>query len=170
MPEPGKTVHLGALDVLTSTPAVLRSMLVGLPEELVSEAGAEGWSAKDVLAHLLSISPKAALQRVRLMLEHDEPDIPNMDEDAVLAASGMRAWPLARLLDEFAAERGERMASLRNLSPEQLARTGKHQVAGLISVADVLNHVAYHDLLHIGQIAGLLAAPIELQRGAMRVF
>ena len=40
----------------------------------------------------------------------------------------------------------------------------------MISVADVLNHVAYHDLLHIGQIAGLLAAPIEARRGAMRVF
>lgn len=166
----GTTLHSATIQILTSTPAVLRTMLAAVPDELVAETGAEGWSAKDVVAHLLSISPKASLERVRLMLEQDVPAIPNMDEDEVLVASGMRSWPIPRLLDGLAEERAGRMARLAGLSAEQLARTGRHQMAGLISVADVLNHVAYHDLLHIGQIASLLAAPIEAQRGAMRMF
>lgn len=170
MAEPEATLHPATMDVLTSTPKVLRGILRAVPDELVCETGAEGWSARDVVAHLLSISPKASLERVRLMLEHDVPAIPNMDEEAVLVASGMRSWPLDRLLDGLAEERGGRMASLVGLSAGQLARTGRHQVAGTITVADVLNHVAYHDLLHIGQIVGLLAAPIEARRGAMRMF
>lgn len=170
MARPEIALQPGSLDVLASTPAVLRSMLAGMPDELTSEPGGEGWSAKDVVAHLLSIAPKSSLERVRLMLESDTPPIPNVDEEAILAASGMRSWPLARLLDGLDVERGARMPVLSQLTDEQLRRCGTHSAAGLISVADVINHVAYHDLLHIAQIARLLAAPIEQRRGAMRMF
>ena len=170
MPVPEVALHPAALDVLMATPALLRSMLAGLPESAVDVPGDEGWSPKDVVAHLLSISAKASLERVRLILEHDNPVIPNMDEEATLNDSGMRSWRLARLLDEFDVERGERMAALMDLSDAELKRHGQHSVAGAVSVADVINHVAYHDLLHISQIAQLLAAPIEERRGAMRMF
>jgi hypothetical protein len=170
MPQPEVTLHPASLDVLTSTPALLRSMLAPLPAAAIESRGGEGWSPKDIVAHLLSISPQAALERVRLMLEHDNPMIPNVDEEATLAASGMRSWPLPRLLDEFAVERGERMSRLTHLSDVELRRPGRHSVAGVITVADVINHVAYHDLLHVAQIAQLLAAPIEERRGAMRMF
>ncbi|MDP9237640.1 MAG: DinB family protein [Chloroflexota bacterium] len=170
MPEPEAELHPAALDILAATPGVLRSMLAGTPDALLSTPGAEGWSPKDVVAHLLSIAPRSSLERVRLMLESDTPPIPNVDEEAILAASGMRSWPLARLLDAFDVERGERTAVLSRLTDEQFRRCGQHSVAGLISVADVINHVAYHDLLHIAQVAHLLAAPIEERRGAMRMF
>ena len=57
----------------------------------VNAAGPEGWSARDVVAHLASIQRQANVQRVRLMLDHDNPVIPNMDEDEVLNASGFRS-------------------------------------------------------------------------------
>ena len=75
---------------------------------------------------------------------------------------------MARLLDEYAVARGEAMQWLRELTPEQTGRTGRHQVAGSITVANVLHHVAYHDLAHIEQIARLLYAPVEERRGPMR--
>ena len=167
---PTTTLHPAALDVLASTPAILRSMLAPLPQATLDAPGDEGWSAKDVVAHLLSIATKASTERARLMIEHDDPAIPNMDEEAVLVASGMRDWPLARLLDEFATQRATRVPELAALTAEQLQRTGRHSAAGSINVAEVLNHVAYHDLLHIAQVARLIGAPLEQQRGAMRMF
>jgi len=160
----------GTLDVLAGTPATLRALLAGIPEEALSAPGAEGWSARDVVAHLASIQRTANVQRVRLMIEHDNPLIPNVDEEETLAASGLRSRPTADALATFERERGEAMAMLRSLTAEDLLRRGRHQVAGDLTVADIVHHIAYHDLLHVGQVAALLAAPIEQRRGAMRMF
>ena len=161
-------LYSSTLDTLERTPTVLRDMMLGLPDDVIDAKGSEGWSAHDVLAHLLSIHYKANVQRVHLIVENDHPAIPNVDEEATLRESGMQAWPVARLLDEYAAARAESVAWLRSLPEGALARTGQHSVAGEISAADVLHHIAYHDLLHVAQIAKLLYAPLEARRGRMR--
>jgi len=63
--------------------------------------------------------------------------------------------------------RGEAMEMVRGLEPEQLGRTGRHEVAGTITIEGILHHVAYHDLLHIAQIAKLLSLPLDARRGGM---
>jgi hypothetical protein len=156
--------------LLERTPQVLRALLAGLPSAVVEAPGAEGWSPKDVVAHLASIQRAANIQRVAMMLEADDPLIPGIDEEQVLEASGLRQRPLADLLDRFERDRTDGVALLRRLTPGDLARTGRHSVVGALRIADIVHHIAYHDLLHVGQIAALLAAPVEQRRGAMRIF
>ena len=159
-----------ALDVFASTPSTLRALLARLPEEAISAPGAEGWSAKDVVAHLVSLYGPTLVGRVRPILEHDEPPLPNADEAAILEASGLRRKPLAELLDELERQRVEAVAWLRGLSDEQLRRVGIHSAAGRVTVADLIHHKAWHDLLHIEQVCRLIAGPLDERRGAMRVF
>jgi DinB family protein len=156
--------------MLAATATTMRALLAGLPDNVVTRAGDEGWSPRDVLAHLLSIEPLALAGRVASLAEQDQPAIANIDEDQTLAASGYRTKPVGELLDMFAAERAKSLASIRTLDDARLARTGKHQIAGDVSAADIVHHICYHDLLHIGQTCGLLSAPIDESRGAMRVF
>ena len=66
--------------------------------------------------------------------------------------------------------RAEVVAWLRELTPEQLGRTGQHEVAGEISIADLLHHLAYHDLEHVEQAARMLHGHYEPLRGGMRAF
>ena len=160
----------GTIERYESTPAVLRALTARVPADVLEAPGREGWSAKDVVAHLASIQRVSNIQRVRLMLEADDPPIPGIDEAEVLEASGMRQWPLADLLDQFERERADGVVLLRRLTAGDLARTGRHAVAGALTVADVVHHVAYHDLLHVQQLAALLAAPVEERRGALRIF
>ncbi len=159
-----------ALDVFGSTPATLRALLGKLPDEAVSTPGDEGWSAKDVVAHLVSLYGPTLVDRIRPILDHDEPPIPNADEAAILEASGLRRKPLAELLDELDRQRRDAVAWLRGLSDEQLQRVGIHSAAGRVTVADLIHHKAWHDLLHIEQVCRLLAEPLDERRGAMRVF
>ncbi len=159
-----------ALGVIASTPTTLRGLMGGLPEDVTSAPGEEGWSPKDVLAHVLSVHGPALVERVRLIAEQDNPPIPNVDEQAVLERSGLRARPVGALLDEFARERAEAVAWMRALAPEALSRTGRHSIAGDVSAADIIHHVAWHDLLHVEQVCRMLAAPLHERRGAMRQF
>ena len=159
-----------ALDVLASTPATLRALLGGLPDNVTSASGDEGWSPKDVVAHMLSTHGPALIERVRTIVEQKGARVPNVDEQATLERSGLRSQPLPALLDEFARRRAQDIGWLRALTPEALVRTGQHEIAGAVSAADIVHHVAWHDLLHIGQICRMLAAPLHERRGAMRAF
>ena len=95
-------LHPATLKVLASTPVPLRGLLGSLPAETLETPGAEGWSPRDVVAHMLSIEEQALVGRVRLIVDSDVPPIPNIDEDATLSASGMRGWPISRLLGRSA--------------------------------------------------------------------
>ncbi len=159
----------GTLAILTATPAVFPALFDGQPKEATDRRGAEGWSAKDVLAHLVSIQGPAIVERVKAMVDDDLPTLPDVDETVTLARSGLRDRPAQELVAKFIEERAKAVEYLRGLTSEQLGRKGVHQMAGEITVADAIHHMAYHDLLHVAQAANLLAEPIERSRGAMRV-
>ena len=141
-----------------------------MPDDAVETVGDEGWSAKDVVAHLVSLHGPTLLDRIQPILEREHPPIANVDEAAILEASGLRSQPLAALLDQLERQRDEAVAWLRALSDEQLVRAGMHSAAGRVTVADLIHHKAWHDLLHIEQACRLIAAPLDERRGAMRVF
>jgi hypothetical protein len=156
-----------ALAVIDATPRTLRALLADLPDAVVNAPGAEGWSARDVVAHLTSVHRPAFAERLRVMVEQDDPLLPNVDEEAELRSSGYRARPVVQLIDELTAMRAEESAWVRTLSADQLLRTGRHEIAGRLLVSEIIHHEAWHDLLHIRQVCGLLAAPLDAARGAM---
>ena len=163
------TLEPGTLEVIASTPSALRALTASLPEVTVEARDGEGWSAHDVVAHLLD-RWGTQMGRVHKMLAEKHPTILDEDEVAGLEASGLRLRPLASLLDEFELARSVETAMLRGLSASDLARTGQHSVAGPFTIAEMLNHTAYHDLLHIQQIAATLALVPNAGRGAFGVF
>jgi hypothetical protein len=73
-------------------------------------------------------------------------------------------------LGEFEEGRAEEIALVRRVTPEELSLRGVQSGIGEVSIADIIHHVAYHDLVHIAQAARLAAGPLEPLRGAMRVF
>lgn len=163
------TLEPGTLEVIASTPSVLRALTASLPAAAIDARDGEGWSARDVVGHLLDRWPSQR-GRVQKMLAEAHPVILDEDEVAGLEASGLRQRPLAWLLDEFERARAAEAATFRALTASDLARTGQHSAAGPITIAELLNHVAYHDLLHIQQIAATLALVPNAGRGAFGMF
>jgi len=158
------------LPTLAATPVLLRALLGGLPEAVANDArDPGGWSVRDCLAHLLDRAPMQR-RRVEAMLTEQHPTLMNEDETASLEASGFRLLPVPVLLDRFEALRVADVERYRGLTAADLARTGEHSVAGLTTVAEMLNHVAYHDLDHLRQAAATLATVAHEGRGAMQIF
>ena len=160
----------GTLEILDATPATLHAMLAHVPQQCIDAAGKEGWSPKDVVVHVASRQRPAFIGRMRLIVEQDDPLLPDIPDDDIPGGYTLRDQRLAAILDELAAVRIEAMALVRALTGEQLARTGRHETAGNVSAADIIHHIAYHDLVHIAQINALLRDPIDRARGAMRIF
>lgn len=164
----GDSLIAGTLDVLAGTPAAMRGLLGALPDEIATRPADEGWSPRDVLAHVLSVQPWALAHRVQLMLDADDPAIPGIDEAEALARSGFRERPVSWLLSEFERMRQQHLAPLRALGFEQLGRSGRHEQLGTITVANVLHHMAFHDLGHLQQITATLQPVYDEGRGRMR--
>ena len=157
-----------ALDVYAGTPGTLRSLLGALPEPVIVAPADEGWSPRDVVVHLASLDPFSMVGRVRAILDQDEPELPDLDEHDVLERSGLRGRPLADVLDEMAQTRAAALAWLRELTPAQLARTGRHSAVGRLSAAEIIHHKAWHDLLHLQQICRMISIPLDAGSGSMR--
>jgi uncharacterized protein YfaQ (DUF2300 family) len=166
---PSEQMHIPAAIAVASTPAALRSMLLPLPQELVDAPGPEGWSARDVVAHLAARQQPAIAGRISAILAQPGAAIPDIP-DNLTEVQPYRERPLADLFDEFARGRAEALATIERVTSEQLAWRGVHAEVGEISIADIIHHVAYHDLIHVAQAARLACAPLEPLRGAMRVF
>jgi hypothetical protein len=159
-----------ALTVIGSTPSVLRMLLGGVPASVVEEPNDEGWSLKDIVAHLADVESLAFEARITRMLEEARPLIQSIDPPGHLAASGYAARALGELLDELERRRSEHVAWLRGLSVDDMASTGEHDAVGEISVRDIAHQWAAHDLQHLRQMALMLQAHLAPLMGATRGF
>lgn len=162
--------HAAALETLAATPALLRSLLAALPPDLTETAAEGDWSPKDVVAHLLLAERNGAVARIRTIVTTDDPLLQNRDEDDELAQSGTRARSLPDLLAEFAQLRADDVTWLGMLDERTLLRGGRHSAVGRVTARELLFHAAYHDCLHLAQLAAMLQSHFEPYRGAMRAF
>lgn len=164
----GAALEASTFGVLWHTPLALRALIGGQPDAVLARANEEGWTPKHVLAHLLTTERPAFVERIRTMLRGE--DIENIDEQALLDDSGYLEREPSALLRDFERLRRANVEWLRTLDDGDLARTARHELAGEVAVADIVHHIAFHDLLHLRQINEMLIPALDERRGAMRMF
>jgi hypothetical protein len=148
-----------ARQVLQRTPSALSALVRDLPEEWIRAAeGPETWCVFDVIGHLVHGERTDWIPRARMILEHGtartfEP----FDRFAQFRESEGRS--LAQLLDAFAEARAESLAALDalRLTPESLARQGRHPALGVVTLAQLIATWVAHDLDHVIQVSRVMA-------------
>lgn len=148
-----------ACQLLERTPAVLKTLLNGLPDDWVmTNEGPETFSPYDVIGHLIHGEKTDWAVRAKIILEFglSKPFTP-WDRFAQYEAS--KGKTLEQLLDEFAACRKENLDWLGSLilSEEDLEKKGMHPVLGEITLRNLLSTWVVHDLTHIAQITRVMA-------------
>jgi hypothetical protein len=159
-----------AFSVLESTPLVLRAFFASTPRDAVLVEVDGGWSSRDALAHLVDTEKGVLADRVRRMVEEDRPFIRSIDAPARLAEGGYHARSVGSLLDELYGLREGNVAWLRELTHAELQRLGDHDEAGEITASDIAHQWAYHDLMHLKQIASILQEALVPRMGNTRKF
>jgi hypothetical protein len=167
-PMPG--IDPTALALIGATPSVLRALLGALPTEVVEQPNPEGWSLKDIVAHLVDAEGIAFYDRMTRMVAEDRPLVLAIDPPARLAAGGYAARGLSELVDQLERERSTHVRWLSTLTREQLDRLGEHNTVGEISVGDIAHQWAAHDMAHLRQIGHMLQAHLAPLMGRTRGF
>jgi uncharacterized damage-inducible protein DinB len=144
--------------LLQRTPAVLRTLLDGLPDDWVhADEGPETFSAHDVVGHLIHGEETDWLPRIRIVLEHGE-SRPFDPFDRFAFRERNRGVPLRALLDRFAQRRDANLTEVRGLGlADRLALTGTHPGLGRVTLGELLASWVVHDLGHLAQAARVLA-------------
>lgn len=160
-----------ATSILARTPAVLDTLLSGLPEDWVRRDDGPGtWSAYDIVGHLLEGDASNWLPRARMVLREGtgrafEP----FDREAML---GREREPVEALLSRFRAGRSASLDALGalGLAAADLDRRGRHPEFGEVTLGQVLSTWVAHDLTHLAQVGEVLARRYRDEVGPYRAY
>jgi hypothetical protein len=161
-----------AVPVLARTPAVLRALLAGLPDQWVrADEGIGSWTPFDVVGHLIHGERTDWIPRAEIIRSHGAaPTFDVFDRVAMFEAS--RGKSLGQLLDEFAELRAANIARLEamRLTAADLERTGRHPELGIVTLGQHLATWVAHDLSHIAQIARVMGKRYRETVGPWRAY
>jgi len=143
----------------------LGSQLLGFSEEELCRRPAPGeWSLKEIAAHLRD-AEACFLERLRLIVTLDEPDLPDIDVDAYVLERDYLSLDVDEVLLEFSQLRRRSSSLLWDLEPSEWEREGLHPYRGRLSVMQVARDMNEHDLGHLWQVRRL-RQQIEEERSA----
>jgi len=140
--------------LLEKMPVVLESLVHAAPTDILDwKPAPERWSIREVMAHLVDIERLYGV-RARLMVSEDAPELPR------LAPMGASSVGGVELLARFGALRNELVSLVKDAPASAATRVGMHEELGRVTLAQLLNELANHDLGHLRQIAELYRARV----------
>jgi hypothetical protein len=147
--------ELPCLDLLEATPGILRGLMAEISEEDARWKPAEDrFSIAEVLSHLSHSEGHCYRTRVDRFLNEEHPEFE--PDDAQMHLERYRGADPEEDFGHFEEQRETNVEFLRGLPAEAGNRVALHREAGEITLAQMLNEWALHDLGHIRQIAELV--------------
>jgi uncharacterized damage-inducible protein DinB len=153
--------------VLSTTPERWLQLVSTLPSDLLTRPPAAGeWSALDCLQHLLNA--ERVLFPVRFHAFLAGKDL--VDFDPHQQHTDHDSQTPEQLATAFARYRQENLALLKQVKDDDLGRTSQHPKFGTVTLAQLLQTWAAHDLNHTIQAERALMQPFMLGCGPWRSF
>jgi hypothetical protein len=118
--------------------------------------GADGWTPREVAAHLADVEVTLGW-RIRQVLSENEPMLQPFDQDTWATSLQYKERDLATSLETFAANRKSNLELLRRAGDAGLDRKYSHPQFGNRPLRAFIEHIADHDVLHLRQIRGISA-------------
>jgi hypothetical protein len=155
-------------EVLSTTPDRWRTLTAAVELELLERRPTPGeWSAVECLQHLLDTELGAFQARLQAFLEGR--DLTAFDPDADGSRSELAADP-AVVAARFAEARARSLASLAAVTEADLERTARHPELGQVTLREMLNEWAGHDLMHTVQAERAVMQPFVVGSGPWRSY
>lgn len=152
--------------ILSTTPTRWQQLVSTLPVDLLTRPPVAGeWSALDCLQHLLDAERVNFPVRFQAFLAGQDLEAFNPHHH-----SGPAAQTPEQLAGAFARHRQESLALLTHVTDDDLRRTAQHPELGAVTLAEMLQTWAAHDLNHTMQGERALMHPFMHGCGPWRPF
>ena len=160
------------IEVLSQTPATVRSLLGNLSDEWIfASAGENNWSPFDIVGHYIHGEETDWIPRAEIILAQGKNvTFEPFDRFAQFEISNGKT--MSELLEIFYNLRQKNIEILKswNLTGEQLSFKGIHPELGEVTLEQLLATWAVHDLTHIRQIVTVLAKQQTENVGAWKAY
>ncbi len=157
------------IDILRIDSDRWRALATGLDRDLLAGQPAPGeWSALQCLGHAADTESHVFAARIRAIRE-GRAELPSYDPD-------VQATPVAAdtdpgvLAERLAGQRRDSLALLSTITDEDLDRTSRHLELGPVTLRELLNEWAAHDLMHIVQAERAVMQPFIPDSGPWRFY
>jgi hypothetical protein len=142
--------------VLVATPSRWASLAQTIPADLLSLPPARGeWSALECLQHLIDTEPVFQFRVEAFLAGRDfpafDPDNQGMKPDVTCTQADLAA--------EYARLRKASLDAMAHLTQEDLNRQARHQELGQVTLSEMINEWAAHDLMHTMQAERAMMQP-----------
>jgi hypothetical protein len=144
------------IDALERAPAVLIPLVRQAAPAILKQRPAPGeWSIHENACHLAEVHP-LFVRRLDLMLAETHPEIRSYDPGRDDPDDALLKLDLDDAMRRFAHDRGQIVARLRTLRPDDWMRTARHDEYNAYSIFTMFRHLALHDFHHAYRIEELL--------------
>jgi hypothetical protein len=142
--------------VQRETPEALAQLIRDVPVEMLRKRpAADKWSVTELLAHFAE-AEIGATWRYRQMIEHNGGPLSAFDQELWYRLGDYANRDPQKSLQLFTLLREENLTMFDRLSDEEWKRHGVHAERGEMSVRDLAQQIAGHDVNHVMQIKAIL--------------
>ena len=153
----GPVNPLDALSLLQKNADDIKRLAQPLSEEQLSQRPNENdWSIREHIAHFYDTQVMLDT-RVKLMLEHDNPDLVALAVYEFATDDGRHPTTTHEILSAFEDKRTKCVNMLHTIPFEDLWRPGQHPEFGQLSILRQAAYLAYHEVSHLSEIEPLCA-------------
>lgn len=146
-----------ALAALRSMPAALEERLAGLSEtQLRFKPGTDSFSVLESICHLRDIEVEGYALRLRLLLETENPALPDLDGNALARERRYDRQPFQPALETFLIARRGNLQRLAAATEADLGRRGRLEKVGEVTLGRLLELWVDHDRGHVQELDDLL--------------
>ncbi|MGY1633652.1 DinB family protein [Geodermatophilus sp. SYSU D01186] len=114
------------------------------------------WTPCEVAGHLRD-SALVFTERIYRLRTETDPLLPDFETDEPARVAGYHTVPPVQLAEQLRRAQAALFDSVARLDPADLHRTGRHEVDGRTTLAEVLAFLPAHQRDHADQLAALLA-------------
>ncbi|MFP5265278.1 MAG: DinB family protein [Blastocatellia bacterium] len=138
-------------------PRTIQGLLAGAEEgNLRARPSQKTWSVVEHICHLRDIEREGYKVRIAKMLNEDHPFLTDLDGDKLAEERGYINQDFKAALKDFIDTRAINLSAIRDLSPDQLSRSGEFENVGQLTLMELLIKMREHDSGHIKELGQLL--------------
>ena len=141
-----------------ATPSLLAQLTRGLDRASQTWKPSEAeFSVLENVCHLRDIEAEGFAVRIERLLREEGPHLPDLDGARLARERSYNSDDLGRALAGFQAARERSLSLVEGAPPNALARTGRLEAVGPITLEEILGRMEEHDWDHLHLLKGLLA-------------